>query len=256
MKKVRRIISASVCMLLIIIQTVTVSALYKKAYECSKDELFDEAWSYYEQRNIKYSESVMPEPIAFEASMARYELKLYLEDYEPLNKDVTVSDVANEFSEYLEEKYNDITFDIDENDNIYEINSDGNKYSWTYNESLDQFECKDSSEKLIKSYNRYHPENETTVPTNTTSVSEENSQADIQYEEAKPVQNSETDNSSSDGGTVVSSQSDEEETPSGMNATQIIILCVVGAGIIIVVCGIVYTIHKNKKNHSKGGKNL
>ncbi len=245
-KTIKSISAIIIAMMLILTQVFSVSALYKKAYELDKDELLNEAWSYYEQRNIKYTSDIMPEEVAFSASLARYEMKNYLKDYTPLNKDVTVSDVANDFSEYLGQKYADITIDVDENDNIYEIDSNGNRYDWKYDSESDDFVCTDSNGKVIKTYDRYHTEAElATKPTTkvTNPIATQNSEIQEYKQEAVELTNppEETTLSATED-TAIDSNSD-----SGMSTTQIIILSVIGVAIIGGCVGLVYMIIKKKK---------
>ena len=149
MRKVRKFAVAAIAVLLIVLQTFGVSAAYKKAYECTKDELYNEAWYYFELRNINYSSAEMPEPVALYASMSRYYLNVFLDDYTPENRDVTVSKVANLFYEYMKEKTADVdTLDVDDNGQLYELLTDGTRLIWTYDESTDRFIRYDDTAKL------------------------------------------------------------------------------------------------------------
>ena len=52
--KTKTPIIVGITFLLIILQTISASALYKKAYELEKDELLSEVWSIYEDSRFYF----------------------------------------------------------------------------------------------------------------------------------------------------------------------------------------------------------
>lgn len=240
--------------LLIILQTISVSALYKKAYELNKDELLSEVWSIYEDRNVHYKEDVIPEHVALEVSITRYEMREYLKDYKPLNKDITVSDVAKEFYEHMKDVFSDTTINIDDDGNIYEIDKDGNKYNWTYDSKKDDFICTDSKGNMIKSYDRYHLKSESEQATTITHL-ENKSGTNNQGSKAYTISEKHTSANENKNEVVETKEAVEatkdtavNNSNSGMSSSQIIILSVIGGAVIIGIGAVGYMAIKNKKS--------
>ncbi len=252
--KTKTPIIVGITFLLIILQTISASALYKKAYELEKAELLSEVWSIYEDRNIHYKEDVIPEHVALEVSIARYEMREYLKDYEPLNKDITVSDVAKEFYEHMKNVFSDVTIGIDDDGNIYEVDKDGNKYNWTYDSKKDDFICTDSKGNMIKSYDRYHLESES-EQTTTISPIENKSETNNQGSKVYAISEKHTSANENKNEVVETKEAVEatkdtavNNSNNGMSSGQIIILSVLGGAVIIGISAVGYMAIKNKKN--------
>lgn len=249
MRKVRKLAIAAIAVLLIALQTFCVSAAYKKAYECTKDELYNEAWYYFELRNINYSESEMPEPIALYASMSRYYLGVFLDDYTPENRDVTVSNVANLFYEYMKEKTADVdTLDVDDNGQLYELLTDGTKLIWTYDESSDKFIRYNDNGEIAESYDRYHPERET-GSSNTDSSDTQSSESENSHNQA--VANSKSDVDGNEVEAIAETQpttagAEATADDNGMSTGQIVVLSIIG-GLIVIGGGTVGVMAVKKK---------
>ena len=181
--------------------------------------------------------------------MGRYELTSFLEDYEPLNSDISVSDAYQEFSAHLKDVFEDIKIDVDENGNIYEEHKDGSKYDWTYNADKDMFVCTDKNGNIEKTYDRYHTDYElqhkedTTVQEETQATTQEES---YNYVEAKPyVDNSESNTQVKKEAAVADvATSDSAEITSGMSTPQVIILSFVGVAIIGGIVALIFTYKK------------
>lgn len=91
----------------------------------------------------------------------------FINNYTPINNDVTISTVVNDFSNHFNELYANIEFDQDENGKYYEYNIDkpDERNYWVYNEDTDKFVCTNSDNKVIKTYNRYYLPDEQSADT-------------------------------------------------------------------------------------------
>lgn len=167
MKNTKRICVIAVAVMLAVISTFVVSAKshpYKKAYECTKDELYNEVWNVYADLQLLNGHDhskPLDDITAVIASRDKFYLKNYLEDYTPLNHGVSIANVANEFIEYMKKELEGVdTIDYGDDGKIYETYTDGSKYLWTYDAETDKFTRTDSDGKVIESYDRYHPDYE------------------------------------------------------------------------------------------------
>lgn len=166
-EKQKRICVIAVAVMLAVISTFVVSAKshpYKKAYECTKDELYNEVWNVYADLQLLNGHDhskPLDDITAVIASRDKFYLKNYLEDYTPLNHGVSIANVANEFIEYMKKELEGVdTIDYGDDGKIYETYTDGSKYLWTYDAETDKFTRTDSDGKVIESYDRYHPDYE------------------------------------------------------------------------------------------------
>lgn len=136
----------------------------QKAYECTKDELYNEVWNVYADLQLLNGHDhskPLDDITAVIASRDKFYLKNYLEDYTPLNHGVSIANVANEFIEYMKKELEGVdTIDYGDDGKIYETYTDGSKYLWTYDAETDKFTRTDSDGKVIESYDRYHPDYE------------------------------------------------------------------------------------------------
>lgn len=255
--KIRKIICVALSVLcLLFTQMLTVSAITygenagKRIFNFTDEELLEEVWELELWSN--FSEDDLATEQIFLVSVARYELVHFMEDYEPMNEDVTVSDVSRDFNDYYSEKYDAIAFELDENNNYYEYNTDNpdDKIYYSYNETTDQYIGRGTDEKIIRTYSKYHYEGEslTSYETDSSSLSAEQSD-DYNY----------SHNSDSSSGLVsyagtataveaTTEQHIEIQSDASMSSTQIVILVVLGILIAIgAVVAIVMAIKKRDK---------
>ena len=134
MKNRKRICVIAVAVMLAVISTFVVSAKshpYKKAYECTKDELYNEVWNVYADLQLLNGHDhskPLDDITAVIASRDKFYLKNYLEDYTPLNHGVSIANVANEFIEYMKKELEGVdTIDYGDDGKIYETYTDGSK---------------------------------------------------------------------------------------------------------------------------------
>lgn len=176
-------------------------------------------------------------------------LVFFLDDYTPENKDVTVSNVANLFYEYMKEKTADVdTLDVDDNGQLYELLTDGTKLIWTYEASSDKFIRYDDNGKIAESYDRYHPEEETDS-SNTDSSDTQSSESENSHNQA--VANSKSDVDGSKVEAIAETQPTTAEAEAtaddnGMSTGQIVVLSIIG-GLIVIGGGTVGVMAVKKK---------
>ncbi len=235
-------------------QITTVFAYYDRVCDLTSAELYDEVWNMYYFDNFQSFEDEENEALALEASITRYELKKFLSDYEPINRDVNVSDVEKEYYQYLQDVvFKDIDMVVDEDGNIYEYlksNPDERHY-WTYDESSDKFVCSDAEDKIIKTYDRYYADKNTSAKPTKKSSNNSNSGSKASTPTVTKS-NAASGTTTSVTETATSPATDdivhtENMNSAGMSTTQIIILSVVGTLIVGGIIFIIYTAVKRKK---------
>lgn len=264
-KKIICVILSVLCLLLT--QMLTVSANTYSEYDgkriinITEEELFNALWEYELYVSVPDEELETGDTVV--ASITYYELNEFLSDYEPINRDVTVSDVSNDFSEWLEDKYSKAgtTIEKDENNNYYEYNVDNpdEKFYYSYDEATDQYVCKDNSGKIMKTYAKYHYEGEDLTYSEADSSSSSAEQSDVgDYNESYSSASSGSSSSSvsyaeAEVATAIVEATTEQPTEvqsddSGMSNTQIVILVVLGVLVAIgAVVAIVMVIKKRDK---------
>lgn len=230
-KKIICVILSVLCLLFT--QMLSVSAVTygenagKRIFNFTEDELLEEVWELELWSN--YSEDDLQTDKILLISISRSELVDYMKDYEPINRDVTVSDVSREFNDYMSEKYDEVEFDVDENNNYYEynVNNPDEKFYYTYDEATDQYVCKDADGKIMKTYAKYHYEDESQTSFETDGNSSSAEQSDDIYSESQSSSSSFISYSESVT-EATTEQLTETQTNDGMSNTQIIILIVLG----------------------------
>lgn len=253
MKKIRKIlITMLIIVALSIIQNITAFAYYDRVCDLTSDELYDEVWNMFYFDNFQSFEGEENEALALEMSITRYELKDFLIDYEPINRDVNVSDVEKEYYQYLQEVvFKDIEMATDEDGNIYEyfISNPAEKYFWVYDKSSNKFVCSDADNKIIKTYDRYYPENKTSAQASKKSINNSNSGSNVSSQKCTSNIGEDTTTSATELTTNPATVDtvDTEKNNTGMTTTQIIILCIIGAMIVAGLIFIGFTATKKKK---------
>lgn len=240
------------------ISTFVVSAKshpYKKAYECTKDELYSEVWNVYADLQLLNGHDhskPLDDITAVIASRDKFYLKNYLEDYTPLNHGVSIANVANEFIEYMKKELEGVdTIDYGDDGKIYETYTDGSKYLWTYDAETDKFTRTDSDGKVIESYDRYHPDYEknltTEAPVTTESATQK--QDKTYYEKAEVEQSSDVIGEETEANAEIQPTTAEAEATAddnGMSTGQIVVLSIIG-GLIVIGGGTVGVMAVKKK---------
>lgn len=267
MKKIICVICSILCLLFTQVLTVSANTYSeysgKRIISITEEQLFNSIWEYQLYVTIPDEELETGETVV--ASVKHYELKKFLSDYEPINRDVTVSDVSNDFTEWLDDKYSKAgtTIEKDDNNNYYEykIDNPDEKFYYSYDEATDQYICKDTDGKIMKTYPKYHYEPEDSA---SSSVTDSNSSS------AKPNNGGNYNNSQSSAyaeaeTTIVEAETAIVEaeiataeqdatiqTDDGMSGTQITILIVLGVlvaiGAVVVVVMIIKKRDKDKVN--------
>ena len=250
MRKVRKFAIAAIAVLLIALQTFCVSAAYKKKHmNVPKTSCITKRGII---SNCETSITVSPKCLNLLPCMLQCQdiiLVFFLDDYTPENKDVTVSNVANLFYEYMKEKTADVdTLDVDDNGQLYELLTDGTKLIWTYDASSDKFIRYDDNGKIAESYDRYHPEGETDS-SNTDSSDTQSSESENSHNQA--VANSKSDVDGSKVEAIAETQPTTAEAEAtaddnGMSTGQIVVLSIIG-GLIVIGGGTVGVMAVKKK---------
>lgn len=256
MKKINKTIFTFLMIVtLSVTQITTVFAYYDRVCDLTSAELYDEVWDMYYFDNFQSFEDEENEVLALEASITRYELKNFLADYEPINRDVNVSDVEKEYYQYLQDVvFKDIDMAVDEDGNIYEYlkSNPDEKHYWTYDESSDKFVCSNAENKIIKTYDRYYADKNTSAkPTkknsnNSNSGSKASTPTVTKSKAASGTTTSVSEPTDTNSATVDTTDT-ENMNSAGMSTTQIIILSVIGSLIVGEIIFIIYTAVKKKK---------
>lgn len=256
MKKINKTIFTFLMIVtLSVTQITTVFAYYDRVCDLTSAELYDEVWDMYYFDNFQSFEDEENEVLALEASITRYELKNFLADYEPINRDVNVSDIEKEYYQYLQDVvFKDIDMAVDEDGNIYEYlkSNPDEKHYWTYDESSDKFVCSNAENKIIKTYDRYYADKNTSAkPTkknsnNSNSGSKASTPTVTKSKAASGTTTSVSEPTDTNSATVDTTDT-ENMNSAGMSTTQIIILSVIGSLIVGEIIFIIYTAVKKKK---------
>lgn len=246
-KSIKTIILSVTVLIFCLAQIIPVCAYYDKIQYLSAEEIYNEVWNMYYSTYIEPFEDTHPANyLELEASIARYELEGFIDDYEPSNPDVTVADVNNEFYDYYyNQLYGNIEMDIDDDGNIYEydINNPVEKHYWAYNETNDKFVCTDDNNKIIKSYDRYVIKTGTsgqTKPDTSGSTSRQKTTSNGSTAKQAEIVTTEPEETimTNYATTYVADSTEPESTESkSMNTAQIIILCILG---VVIVAGIAF----------------
>lgn len=255
MKRINKIIITMIMLVtLSVTQVITASAYYDKVCDLTSKELYDKVWSMYYFDNFQSFEDEDIEAFALEASITRYELKKFLADYEPINKDVNVSDVEKEYYQYLQDVvFKDIEMSVDEKGNIYEYQKDNpdEKNYWSYDESSDKFVCINTENKIIKTYDRYYPDNNPSAKTSKKSTNNSNSGSKISSKTSTQSNPTPSNATSMNKPTMTNpatadNANTENINSTGMSSTQIIIISIIGVLIVVGIIIIGFTAVKKK----------
>lgn len=256
MKKINKTIFTFLMIVtLSVTQITTVFAYYDRVCDLTSAELYDEVWDMYYFDNFQSFEDEENEVLALEASITRYELKNFLADYEPINRDVNVSDVEKEYYQYLQDVvFKDIDMAVDEDGNIYEYlkSNPDEKHYWTYDESSDKFVCSNAENKIIKTYDRYYADKNTSAkPTkknsNNSNSGSKASTPTVTKSNAASVTTTSVFEPTDTNSATVDTTDTENMNSAGMSTTQIIILSVIDSLIVGGIIFIIYTAVKKKK---------
>lgn len=253
MKKINKTIFTFLMIVtLSVTQITTVFAYYDRVCDLTSAELYDEVWDMYYFDNFQSFEDEENEVLALEASITRYELKNFLADYEPINRDVNVSDVEKEYYQYLQDVvFKDIDMAVDEDGNIYEYlkSNPDEKHYWTYDESSDKFVCSNAENKIIKTYDIYYPENKISAQKSEKSSNKSNSNSSIssQKDTSNTVLGTTSVTETATNSATIDTVDTESMNHAGMTTVQIIILFIISVMIFIGIIFIIYTAVKKKK---------
>ena len=222
----------------------------------SDEEIFNEVWYEFFWSTFGYE----GDPLF--VSITRYELANYLKDYEPLNSDTTISKVVSEFDAYGKEKYGKSTIEKNSENSYIETPNDNldEVYTYTYNETKRMYICKNKNGKIVKTYERYFPEEDSFLYPDESSSSTASLQNSSRNETKSSLLPADTDSivSDADPSTNYSQVSNEipaetatalaEAPASNNNTIQTLIIIVIG---ILIVCGIVTIVILKKHDNSK-----
>lgn len=202
------------------------------------EEIFNEVWYEYYWSTFGYDGD------PFMISIARNELVEFLKDYEPLNKDTSISDVESDFHEYGKEKYSDTTIEKTENGYVeFPNDNPDDKITYTYDEEKKMYIGTDESGKIEKTYDRYFPEEDKNVYVNSDNSTSSNTSSQAAGSGSTTTSSRQTEESSQN--TQVQQSAEEN------NSTfQVIILTVIG----ILICIGIITIIIIKKKERKDSK--
>lgn len=156
---------------LVMMTTIVTAFAYDKVTYMTEDEIFNEVWEMYAERNYHGEKDFTT---ALKLAISKGELKKYVHNYKPINEDVDVNDVKNEFGKYLSNTLGDTEITEDNDGKVYEYNKDNpsDRYYWTYNTSNKKFVCQDNNGKIIKSYDGAFYEKKRTKQATATTTTE------------------------------------------------------------------------------------
>lgn len=231
-------ISLLMLIALVMMTTIVTAFAYDKVTYMTEDEIFNEVWEMYAERNYHGEKDFTT---ALKLAISKGELKKYVHNYKPINEDVDVNDVKNEFGKYLSNTLGDTEITEDNDGKVYEYNKDNptDRYYWTYNTSNKKFVCQDNNGKIIKSYDGAFYEKKRTKQATATTTTEVTSE---------PVTESVTSNTvvSKSKTVTINSTPDEIKKDNSSNIFKIIIAIVYLCVFAIVIAIIVRLIHKKK----------
>lgn len=222
---------------LVMMTTIVTAFAYDKVTYMTEDEIFNEVWEMYAERNYHGEKDFTT---ALKLAISKGELKKYVHNYKPINEDVDVNDVKNEFGKYLSNTLGDTEITEDNDGKVYEYNKDNpsDRYYWTYNTSNKKFVCQDNNGKIIKSYDGAFYEKKRTKQATATTTTEVTSE---------PVESVTSNTVVSKSKTVtINSTPDEIKKDNSSNIFKIVIAIVYLCVFAIVIAIIVRLIHKKK----------
>jgi hypothetical protein len=242
-RKIIKLITVISIITSIFVLQMTTAFAYERICYMTENEIYNEVWDMYVKRNYHGEDDFLT---SLKMSITRGELKTYIHNYKPINEDVNVNDVKNDYDKYLsEELFKNTVIDEDSEGHIYEYDTDNpnEKFYWTYNESTDKFICRSADGKeIVKTYDRYYYNNGNAKETTTTSVTEYTYTTNNTSTNKIKISNKvET--------IPVQSTADEVKSSSNDNNTEMIIIitCVAVGGI----GGAIFAVCKNKKKKGK-----
>lgn len=229
---------------LVMMTTIVTAFAYDKVTYMTEDEIFNEVWEMYAERNYHGEKDFTT---ALKLAISKGELKKYVHNYKPINEDVDVNDVKNEFGKYLSNTLGDTEITEDNDGKVYEYNKDNpsDRYYWTYNTSNKKFVCQDNNGKIIKSYDGAFYEKKRTKQATATTTTEVTSE---------PVESVTSNTVVSKSKTVtINSTPDEINKDNNSNIFKIVIAIVYLYIFVLMIAIIVRLTHK-KKGKKKGKK--
>lgn len=235
-------ISSLMLIALVMMTTIVTAFAYDKVTYMTEDEIFNEVWEMYAERNYHGEKDFTT---ALKLAISKGELKKYVHNYKPINEDVDVNDVKNEFGKYLSNTLGDTEITEDNDGKVYEYNKDNpsDRYYWTYNTSNKKFVCQDNNGKIIKSYDGAFYEKKRTKQATATTTTEVTSEP---VTESSVTSNTVVSKSKT---VTINSTPDEIKKDNSSNIFKIVIAIVYLCVFAIVIAIIVRLIHK--KNGKK-----
>lgn len=232
-------ISLLMLIALVMMTTIVTAFAYDKVTYMTEDEIFNEVWEMYAERNYHGEKDFTT---ALKLAISKGELKKYVHNYKPINEDVDVNDVKNEFGKYLSNTLGDTEITEDNDGKVYEYNKDNptDRYYWTYNTSNKKFVCQDNNGKIIKSYDGAFYEKKRTKQATATTTTEVTSEP---VTESSVTSNTVVSKSKT---VTINSTPDEIKKDNSSNIFKIVIAIVYLCVFAIVIAIIVRLIHKKK----------
>lgn len=224
---------------LVMMTTIVTAFAYDKVTYMTEDEIFNEVWEMYAERNYHGEKDFTT---ALKLAISKGELKKYVHNYKPINEDVDVNDVKNEFGKYLSNTLGDTEITENNDGKVYEYNEDNptDRYYWTYNTSNKKFVCQDNNGKIIKSYDGAFYEKKRTKQATATTTTEVTSEP---VTESSVTSNTVVSKSKT---VTINSTPDEIKKDNSSNIFKIVIAIVYLCVFAIVIAIIVRLIHKKK----------
>ncbi len=282
MKRLKTIGAVAIVALLCTAQSLTAfaSTNYNKFVDLTEEEAVAQVWEEYVDKT-GYESDLEDEEytdiVQLEVSIEYYELKKFIADYEPANEYVNISEVEDDFFDYMQDMQDDFwygctyvvssdgsiyicvisddedaedcTLTYDEStDTLLCVNDDGEEVIpeeiqlWTYDADSDMYICTDENGKITATYAKYHlydDDDTTSSSTTATSSSSRSSSGTSGSAKTATAATSAADSEEEIEEYAVSSSTTATAATSSMSTTQIIILAVVG---VLVLCGIVVVI--------------
>lgn len=242
MKKIVKTISSLMLIALVMITSIVTTFAYDKVTYMTEDEVFNEVWEMYAERNYHGEKDFTT---ALKLAISKGELKKYVHNYKPINEDVDVNDVKNEFGKYLSNTLGDTEITEDNNGKVYEYNKNNpnDKYYWTYNKDNKKFICQDNNGKIIKSYDgAFYEKKRKRLATATTTTEIATTQPATEVTTSNPVVTKPKD---------ITISTPDEKGQNKNSTILTVITIVVYLCIIAIVVAIVVILVRRKKNKSK-----
>lgn len=242
MKKVVKTISSLMLIALVMVTSIVTTFAHDKVTYMTEDEVFNEVWEMYAERNYHGEKDFTT---ALKLAISKGELKKYVHNYKPINEDVDVNDVKNEFGKYLSNTLGDTEITEDNNGKVYEYNKNhpNDKYYWTYNTDNKKFICQDNNGKIIKSYDgAFYEKKRKKLATATTTTEIATTQPATEVTTSNPVVTKPK---------VITISTPDEKGQNKNSTILTVITIVVYLCIIAIVVAIVVILVRRKKNKSK-----